>query len=607
MINFPYGISDFRQIITHGYYYRDRTSAIPLLERTRSTLFIRPRRFGKSLVLSMLENYYDIARRDAFETIFGKLAIGANPTPLRNSHFILRWDFSCIDPTGTAGQIKQSLYDHINVRIQKCLHYYQDNGFDLQKTEINPHNALASIESLLGATQSAGHPVFLLIDEYDNFANTVMMLPVADSRSRYESLVHDEGLLRTLFKVVKASTSGTGFDRVFITGVSPVVMSDITSGYNIARDIFFAPEFSDLCGFREKEVSETLREIVQACDMNDGTADEPLNVMRTYYNGYNFIPRHSDFIYNPTLCLYFFDEFQKRCAYPRKMLDANLSVDQSKLEYVCNLPGGWELVSSLAQKGQDVVVPDIVDRFGLGEMLSDRSKDRTFIASFLYYFGVLTLAGETEQGELRLKVPNLVMQGMFVERVLRTMLPDPVIRDRGLDAAKQVYQFGEIEAVCQFVQEVYFGVLSNRDYSLANELTLKTCFLTLMYNDLLYIMDSEPELERRYSDLTMIIRPDKRYLKIFDVLIEFKFLSLKTLGQTGEQLRAMSRQRLYELPAVQKAFDEGHAQTLDYGARLARKYPELRLKSFVVVALGFERVCFLTCQNSVSGELHAPG
>ncbi|MGD9973191.1 MAG: hypothetical protein AB7S77_09040 [Desulfatirhabdiaceae bacterium] len=147
-------------------------------------------------------------------------------------------------------------------------------------------------------------------------------------------------------------------------------------------------------------------------------------------------------------------------------------------------------------------------------------------------------------------------------------------------------------------------MLSNRDYSLANELTLKTCFLTLLYNDLLYIMDSEPELERRYSDLTMIIRPDKRYLKIFDVLIEFKFLSLKTLGQTGEQLRAISRQRLYELPAVQKAFDEGHAQTLDYGACLACKYPELRLKSFVVVALGFERVCFLACQNSVSGELH---
>ena len=164
-------------------------------------------------------------------------------------------------------------------------------------------------------------------------------------------------------------------------------------------------------------------------------------MMRIYYNGYNFIPRRTDFIYNPTLCLYFFKQFQKNCAYPRKMLDANLSVDQSKLEYVANLPGGLDLVIALAQKGHEVNVPDIVDRFGLSDMLSDQSKDRTFIASFLYYFGVLTLAGETEQGELRLKVPNIVMQGMYVERVLQMMLPNPVMRDQGVDAAKRVYQF----------------------------------------------------------------------------------------------------------------------------------------------------------------------
>ena len=125
MIKFPYGISDFRKIMTGGYYYRDRTGAIPYIERTDSSLFIRPRRFGKSLVLSMLENYYDIARRDAFESIFGRLRIGADPTRLRNSHFILRWDFSCIDSTGSHDDIKRSLYDHINGRIQNFLRYYR--------------------------------------------------------------------------------------------------------------------------------------------------------------------------------------------------------------------------------------------------------------------------------------------------------------------------------------------------------------------------------------------------------------------------------------------------------------------------------------------------
>jgi len=170
--------------------------------------------------------------------------------------------------------------------------------------------------------------------------------------------------------------------------------------------------------------------------------------------------------------LYFFKQFQKRCEYPRKMLDANLSVDDSKLEYVAGMPGGRELILSLAEKGRDIVVPDIEDRFGLSEMLSRQSKDQTFIASFLYYFGVLTLAGETEQLQLILKVPNLVMQSLYVERVRRMMLPDPMIRDRGRLAAEKAYQEGDIAPVCAFVEGHLFTVFKNRDYAQANEYDL---------------------------------------------------------------------------------------------------------------------------------------
>ena len=279
------------------------------------------------------------------------------------------------------------------------------------------------------------------------------------------------------------------------------------------------------------------------------------------------------------------------------MLDANLAVDDSKLEYVARIPGGRELILSLMQKGREVTVLDIKDRFGLSEMLSDHSGDKTFIASFLYYFGVLTLAGETNKGEIVLKVPNLVMQSLYVERVQRMMLPDPVTRDRGLDLAKRVYQYGDIEPVCAFVEDVYFSAFKNRDYAQANELTPKTCFLTLLYNDILYIMDSEPELTRRYADLTMIIRPDKRYLKIYDVLIEFKFLSLKQLGLSGEAIRSKSPAELYSLSVVKHALEEGTAQVMDYGRRLADRYHDLRLKKFVVTALGFERICFLNADD----------
>ena len=593
MIKFPYGMADFRQIVTQGYFYCDRTQAIPLLEQAQSQLFIRPRRFGKSLLLSMLENYYDIARKGEFDAMFGHLAIGRNPTPQRNFYFILRLDFSCVDTTGTPDDVKRSLYNHINGCIVNFVRYYQDHGYELIGFDINYEDALFSLKTLAGATGSVGHPIYLMIDEYDNFANTVMMLPTMDSRDRYTALVHDEGVLRTFFKMVKSSTSGIMFDRVFITGVSPVVLSDITSGYNIAEDIFFEPEFGDLCGFREQEVEKALSDIAAGCGLGEEKASEALEMMCTYYNGYNFVPSGHVVVYNPTLCLYFFKQFQKRCAYPRKMLDANLAVDDSKLEYVAGIPGGRELILSLMQKGSEVTVSDIEDRFGLSEMLSDHSKDKTFIASFLYYFGVLTLTGETEKLQLILKVPNLVIHSLYVERVQRMMLPDPVIRDRGRLAAEKVYQEGDIEPVCAFVQDHLFGVFKNRDYAQANELTVKTAFLALLYNDILYIMDSEPELKRRYADLTMIIRPDMRRGKIFDVLIEFKFLSLKQLDLSGEAILSMSQAESNALPLVRQAMDEGRAQVMDYGRRLADRYRNLRLKKFVVTALGFERICFL--------------
>jgi len=597
MIKFPYGMADFRQIVTQGYFYCDRTLAIPLLEQAQSQLFIRPRRFGKSLLLSMLENYYDVARKNDFDAMFGHLAIGQHQTPLRNSYFILRLDFSCVDPTGTPDDVKRSLYNHINACIEDSIQTYRFSGFDLPEITIDRSDALYSIRSFISAIKTLSHPIYLLIDEYDNFANTVMMLPTLSSRNNYTALVHDEGVLRTFFKMVKSSTGGAMFDRVFITGVSPVVLSDITSGYNIAEDIFFEPEFGDLCGFREEEVAKTLGDIAVGCGFGEGKASEALEMMRTCYNGYNFIPRGRRVVYNPTLCLYFFKQFQKRCAYPDEMLDANLAVDYSKLEYTANLPGGRDIVFALAERDASIAVPRVSSRFGLSEMLSDHSKDKTFIASFLYYFGVLTLAGETDKLQLILKVPNLVMHSLYVERVQRMMLPDPVVRDCGRLAAEKVYQEGDIEPVCTFVQDHLFGVFKNRDYAQANELTVKTAFLALLYNDILYIMDSEPELKRRYADLTMIIRPDMRRGKIFDVLIEFKFLSLKQLNLSGETIRSMSPAELYAQPMVKHALEEGTDQVMDYGRRLADRYRNLRLKKFVVAALGFERICFLNADD----------
>jgi len=588
-MKYPYGISDFKSLATEGYFYCDRTDKIPLLENTKSQLFIRPRRFGKSLVLSMLENYYDVAKKDAFEAIFAGLKIGKNPTKLRNSYFILKFDFSCVDPTGSAEEVKNALFDHINDCIKEFILYY--GKYNLPDITVNNNNAISSVKSLVSAVRMTPHPVYLLIDEYDNFANTVMM-GVQRTGNRYEVLVYDEGILRTFFKAVKSSTSGSMFDRVFITGVSPVVMSDITSGYNIAKNIYFEPEFNDLCGFKQDEIEDVIKRIVDKCGLKKENIREAVNLMQTYYNGYVFSHAADEHIYNPTLCLYFFEQFEKTCGYPREMLDDNLAVDESKLEYIAQIPSGRGLLMSLMEKDRQVVASRISKRFGIREMLTDKSKDNTFLVSFLYYFGVLTIAGDTEDLKVILKVPNLVMQSLYVERVQKMLLPEPDDRDDGKLAAEKVYGKGDMAPLCRFMEERYFKVFHNRDYRWANELTLKTAFLTLLYNDIIYIMDSETEIDRRYADLTMIIRPDKRYGKIFDVLIEFKFVKLKNAGMNAGQAKKLSEDELKQLPEMARQIKDGEKQVREYGNKLEQRHGNLRLQKFVVVALGFERVCF---------------
>lgn len=595
-MKFAYGSSDFKSMVTEGYYYCDRTSRIPLLENAKSQLFIRPRRFGKSLLLSMLENYYDVAKKDEFDRMFGHLAIGKNPTPLRNSYFILKFDFSCVDPTGTADDVKGALFDHINESIKRFMLYYREH--DLPKIEVNRENAISSLSSLLSSTSTTPYPVFLLIDEYDNFANTVMMgiqritTDKAKDELRYQSLVHEQGPLRTLFKAIKAFTSGNMFDRVFITGVSPVVMSDITSGYNVAKDIYSEPEFNDLCGFTHREIEDMVKKIVQTCELEQNKTREAVELMKSYYNGYRFSHLATEYIYNPTLCIYFGEQFKKSCQYPRKMLDANLAADESKLAYIAELPNGRDILLNLMEKDQQIVVSEIQDRFGIQDMLSDSSHDHTFLLSFLYYFGVLTIAGETDDLQIVLKVPNLVIKSLYIDRICRMFLPEPQERDQGKEAARKLWSKADIAPLCRFMEEKYFRIFHNRDYRWANELTIKTAFLTLLYNDLLYIMDSEPSIDRRYADLTMIIRPDKRHGKLFDILVEFKFVTLKKAKISGEAAKRLTKEELIMLPSIVEALSSAEKQVEEYGAKLEGKYENLRLQKFAVIALGFERICF---------------
>ncbi len=589
-MKFPYGISDFRQVIGEGYYFVDRSDHIRILEEIgKQLLFLRPRRFGKSLLLSMLENYYDVARAGEFEQLFGHLAIGQNPTALHNQYLVMRWDFSVVDPQGSPEQVKQALHNHINNAVKSFALWYQD--YLPEAIDVNPDDAIASFEAVLPVVKKHGHRFYLLIDEYDNFANEVLMGSGPGSRERYEALLYGDGLLKTLFKVVKSGAAGRGLERVFITGVSPVVLSDATSGYNVAKHISLEPAFHDLCGFWEAEVAKALDEMAAECGFPPERAGEALSTMRSFYNGYAFTYDAKELIYNPTLALYYFDHFQRHCEAPRTMLDSNFATDRAKIAYVAGLPDGRGLILDAVEEDARISIRQLEDRFGVAEMLAS-SQDRTFMASLLYYLGVLTLGQEeTNLGKLTLRVPNLVVRKLYVERLRDLLLPDRRQHDTAFLAAETFYQHGDLQPICDFVEQRLFPVLDNRDYRWASEMTLKTAFLTLLFDDTFYIVDSETPLARRYADMTLIVRPEMRQYQLLDLLLEFKLVKLAEAGLTGEQIRGLDREQLAALPAVQAGLAEARSQLQRYRTVLQATYGSiLRLRTYAVVGLGFERL-----------------
>jgi hypothetical protein len=581
-MEFPYGLSAFGTLINEGYFYQDRTDQIPQLEKAgRQLIFIRPRRFGKSLLLSMLEHYYDVNQADQFEALFGGLAIGRNPTPLHNQYFVMKWDFSLVKAQGDLRDIEAALHQHLNDRITQFAADYA--AYLTRPIAIRPENAISSLESVLIATSATSHKIYLLIDEYDNFANDVLMA----RQEHYEALLYGEGLLKTVFKAVKAAASGRGVDRVFITGVSPVVLSDMTSGYNVGENIYLEPAFNDLCGFTEVEIAAVLARMAE--EGAAWSATEALDTMRTFYNGYRFSAKAQESIYNPTLSLYFLKHLQNHGEYPDPLLDENLAMDRNKLAYISRLPHGESLLVRALSSNDEVTIPQLSRRFGVQDMLN-AVKDQPFMASLLYYFGVLTLAGQGALGKWVLKIPNLVAKQLYVERLQELWLPTYEDREAIQGSAEAVYLQGDLAPLCDFIETRYFPILSNRDYRWTNELLVKMAFLTLLFNDRLYMMVSETEVGHGYADLSLIVRPDMRRFQALDLVLEFKYLGLKELGLTGEQVREMARADLAERPTVAAKLDEAAAQARRYGAVLRDRYRQSDPRAFAVVALGVERL-----------------
>ncbi len=584
----PYGISDFKKLIHNGYFYRDRTDFIPVLEDAGDyLLFIRPRRFGKSLLISTLETYYDVREKERFIEFFGSLAIGASPTPLANGYFILKWDFSCVDPSGTMEDIHHALHDHVNSCIESFLLYYEQ--FLPRPVHIDEDSCVNSLRSLISITRMTEYPVYLFIDNYDNFANEIMTDP--ERQDTFQHMMFKKGPLKTLFKSIKALAASNGIDRCFISGISPIVINDIASGYSLAKNVGNHSALNALCGFREDEIADVLSSaIAPALREGETDAGNVLDVVRSWYAGYRFCVESREDVYNPAQVLYFLESYSRSGTCPRHMLDDTLSSDDERLQYIKQIPGGRQTLIDVFHDHHDLAISRFISPFGIRHMFSDMDKDQRFILSLLHYFGALTLDGTNSRGDLQLKMPNLAVRGLYAEHILHSLFPLPDDRDRGIAAAQFLYSDGDMEPLCHFVEQQLLSIYRHANPEEADTRPIATAFFTLLYNDVLYLMNTETSLESAGSGLIMRIRPDMRHYDIYDLLIEFKFLPAHLTGLGEAAVMDMSYEDFIGIPSMQLEMGTAKNRLITFGDQLEQQYPELRLRRFAVIALGCERI-----------------
>ena len=419
-------------------------------------------------------------------------------------------------------------------------------------------------------------------------------------------MLEGEGILKSLFKIVKGSVAEGSIRRVFITGVSPLVLADMTSGYNVATDISLMPRFNTLCGITQPELGELVTGVLQHCGQDENQRDGLLQTLKQFYNGYRFCDQLTKpLLYNPILCFYFLRHYQDECKAPRQTLDGNLMMDAARIRYLASQPSGTGVVERILDEESTITLDVLENRFGV-EKLTDLQQDESYLLSLLYYFGVLTIVDTDILGKLTLGIPNLVTRALYVDELRQRILPAPKDRIAVANMAEKFYQSADLQPLADYLEQKYFAAFSNRDYAWSNELTIKTAFLTLLFNDIYYVVDSETALQRRYADLVLVIRPSMRqYPTLKDIVLEFKYLSLGDLKLSGEQVREQSRESLAQLPAVQAALNEALQQLQHYRAVLAEKYQEpQRLCCIAVVSLGFDRVVWqaLSAGKSVNSS-----
>jgi hypothetical protein len=407
----PYGNSDFRNIMLNNYAYVDKTQFIELLEKetNRNQFFIRPRKFGKSLFFRMLNCYYNVNYKDEFETMFGNLYIGRHPTPERNRYAILEFEFSGLDTSGE-NEFKKTFSRKIQSSIRLFLSRYRNlfpNAEQLIREIDEKDLGTSAWDIALNVVIDNDIQIYLIIDEYDHFANDLIAMGTSQGKDFYKTMVAANGMVRDFYERVKAATNSSVVYRTFITGISPVMLDDLTSGYNIATLLTLDPKYNEMMGFTQKEVEWLMIET--------GVDPELIRVdMEAYYNGYLFHPDGKHRVYNPAMILYFFEQIVNRKKTPENIVDLNLQTDYGRLRRLTQNEKNRETLLQIIKDGE--VVAEILKKFSI-DMLNDES----YFVSLLFYMGLLTIK-EPYRFRLKLCIPNYSIKILYWEYIAKQIV-----------------------------------------------------------------------------------------------------------------------------------------------------------------------------------------
>lgn len=562
----PYGVADFATVIEQNLYYVDKTMFIPELEKQpRNLFFIRPRRFGKSIFLSMLYSYYDCTQSHKFQSLFGNLWIGQHPTPLQGKYQVLFLDFSQI--TGNIDKLETKFNSYLSINLDAFVRQYSEYYQAEMEEILAQEDFEEKMELIFKAAKAHQYHLYLIIDEYDNFTNVILN---ERGENVYHAITHADGFYRDVFKKFKGN-----FERIFMMGVSPVTLDDVTSGFNIGWNISIKPEFDEMLGFSTTDVVEMFTYYKEHGSIPvDSDIDAIVNDMKPWYDNYCFAKqalKKKTRMFNCDMVLYYLRNYMDNGCSPRQMIDPNTRTDYGKMKKLLQfdkLDGERKgIIRKIAEEEQ--IVTQLYESFSAYQI----PKAEIF-PSLLFYYGMLTIKG-TRGSKLILGIPNNNVRKQYYgyleeEYQAKAYVDVNQLTDYYYDMAYD----GKWEEGLRFMADAYAKVSSVRD-GIEAERNLQGFFMAYLNLNDYYITAPELELNHGYCDFFLL--PDlTHYASQHSYILELKVLSKKDFSaivegeftEDGKPMTKAEKQWREALDQIHQYAEAPRVEALRQGTKL---------------------------------------